>query len=130
MRSRPLVRGGMTVFGLVVTLAGTVGSASCAAVPDIQFVPDDARSDAPGVDAAPDGAGVDGSRDGAAGDAGVCTSPSPGAGATCCGSMWCVGQCDAFNCDDCAQKARSGACAAGDVCCGKAGNVVCKKQCP
>lgn len=123
MRLGPLAGVGML---LTVTLAGAMGSAGCEGVPDLRFVADDARSDAPAGDGGPS---TDAS-DGSARDAGACSSPSPGAGATCCGSVWCLGQCDQVSCDQCAQKARSGVCAPGDICCGKTGTVLCKKQCP
>ncbi|HSO34425.1 MAG TPA: hypothetical protein VLT33_17950, partial [Labilithrix sp.] len=61
---------------------------------------------------------------------GVCVGASPAAGATCCGTIWCGGDCNQANCDQCAQKATTASCQAGDSCCGKTGNVLCKKQCP
>jgi hypothetical protein len=88
----------------------------CAAVPDIQFVPDDARADGPPGD---------GGRD-APVDTGpvTCTAPSPGVDAVCCGASWCVGDCGGSNCGVCAAK-----CSPSEVCCGKPGNVLCKDKC-
>lgn len=99
----------------------------CAAVPDIRFVDDSADS---GADTGADGANADGNgsgdgsvfRDGTA----ACTSPSPGGGATCCGDVWCIGDCSSINCDQCASRG----CQGGEVCCGKTGNVMCKTRCP
>lgn len=130
MGSRRL-RGAATALGATATLLAAACYAGCEAVPDIRFVTADgaaeARSDAPTGDG-----GATDSSDGSArdADASSCTGPSPGAGATCCGTVWCEGDCAQANCDLCAQKAVSGGCLPGDVCCGKTGNVVCKRQCP
>jgi hypothetical protein len=98
-----------------------------AAVPDIRFVSDATDT---GPDGAPDGGGKtdgDASTDGSSTDAATsCTSPSPGGGATCCGDVWCIGDCSSTNCDQCATRG----CLAGEFCCGKVGNVVCKTRCP
>lgn len=102
----------------------------CAAVPEIRFVDEDAS--APDGGARDGGPGTDGGgvvRDGAvdAGDASLlCTTASPGASAVCCGTVWCLDDCGPQNCDECAKKG----CAAGEVCCGKTGTVVCKSRCP
>jgi len=130
MRSRRL-RAAATVIGVTATLLSAAGFAGCEAVPDIRFVgadAGDARSDSPPGDGGPDSS--DGSAKDGAVEASSCTGPSPGAGATCCAPLWCQGDCAQANCDECAQKARSGLCQADEVCCGKTGNVVCKPQCP
>ena len=97
----------------------------CASVPDIRFVNDGAET---GPDAGGDGPKSDGSKDGSSGDQDAttsCTSPSPGGGASCCGQVWCIGDCSSANCDLCASS-----CQAGLFCCGKMGNVMCKPHCP
>ncbi|CAN5921899.1 hypothetical protein BH11MYX4_BH11MYX4_33340 [soil metagenome] len=120
-------RGAITTFALAIMIAASVGYAGCEAVPDIQFVADDARADAPSEGGPGDGS-VDASVRDSSSDA--CVGASPAAGATCCGTIWCVGDCDQANCDQCAQKATTASCQAGDICCGKSGTVLCKKQCP
>lgn len=130
MRSRRLRAAAMTI-GVTATLLSAACYAGCEAVPEIRFVGADAgeasRSDSPsgegGTDAS-DGSAKDGA------DASSCTGSSPSAAALCCAPIWCEGDCNPANCDECAVKARSGMCQAGDVCCGKTGNVVCKRQCP
>jgi hypothetical protein len=113
---------------LAATLLVTASYVGCAAVPDIRFVSDAAEggTDAStSADAATDGnASNDGSvvRDAAP----TCTTASPGGGATCCGDVWCIGDCSSANCDQCASKG----CQAGEFCCGKMGTVVCKTRCP
>ena len=130
MRARRL-RGAATVLGTTALLLAAACYVGCEAVPDIRFVTD-ATADAPRSDSG-DGAVAD-SSDGSALDAAdaspSCSAPSPAAGALCCGTVWCIGDCSKTNCDDCAQKARSGVCVADDVCCGKTANVLCKRQCP
>jgi hypothetical protein len=107
---------------LLATTGAALGAASfaaCAAVPELHFVADDARADV--ASDAP--TGQDGGRD-ARGD-GSCGDPAP-AGGVCCpaSSTWCVGQCDTANCAECRTK-----CATDEVCCGKPGNVLCKRSC-
>ena len=96
----------------------------CGAVPEIRFVDDGA--DGAADTGATDGPKTDGANDGSLDGAGACTTASPGGGATCCGDVWCLGECSAFNCDQCAARG----CQAGELCCGKPGNVVCKTHCP
>jgi len=96
----------------------------CAAVPDIRFVDDTAET---GPNILGDGGKIDGSKDGSSGQDATtsCTTPSPGGGAPCCGNVWCIGECGGANCDLCAAS-----CQAGEFCCGKTGNVMCKPRCP
>ena len=97
----------------------------CASVPDLRFVSDATETGTDGSDA---GAKTDGpSRDGSTGQDATttCASPSPGGGAACCGEVWCIGECSGTNCDQCAAT-----CQAGEFCCGKVGNVMCKPRCP
>lgn len=93
----------------------------CESVPDIRFVEGDASAEG-------DAAGEGGTRDAApdaADAAAACRSAQP-AGATCCGGVWCLESCGPANCNECALAG----CADGEVCCGKTGNVLCKKGCP
>ena len=119
------MRSSMRSRGLAVSLLVAACFAGCGSVPDIRFVPDDAGAtdgQAGGdarADARTDGGG------GADASVGSCKAPSPAA-ATCCGSVWCLGDCNSMNCDDCAKKG----CAADEICCGKTGNVLCKARCP
>ena len=115
---------------LAATLLVTASYVGCAAVPDIRFVSDSAEGGADAdAGAATDGAKTDGntSNDGSvAPDATPsCTTASPGGGATCCGAVWCIGDCSSANCDQCARS-----CQAGEFCCGKTGTVMCKARCP
>ena len=130
MRSRGL-RGAFTTFATTFFLAALVAGGGCEAVPDLQFVGEETGADAR-VDAAQEATPGDSSVDGATrdGSPGACTGAPPGAGATCCGTVWCEGDCTQPNCDACAAKAAGGGCVADDVCCGKTGTVLCKKQCP
>ena len=102
----------------------------CASVPDIRFVSDVPEGGPDDASTAIDGAKTDGSvaNDGSMGGdaAPSCTTASPGGGATCCGDVWCIGDCSSTNCDLCANRG----CQTGEVCCGKTGNVVCKTRCP
>ena len=112
----------LAMLGALVTFA-YVG---CASVPDIRFVNDGAETGGP--ETGGDGPKTDGSKDGSSGgqDATTaCTSASPGGGASCCGQVWCIGDCSSANCDLCASS-----CQAGEFCCGKMGNVMCKTRCP
>jgi len=109
------------LLGTTTMALGAGSFAACAAVPDIHFVTEDARADQ--VADAPNG--QDSGKD-AAVEGGGCAAPPPAAGALCCPgtSTWCVGQCDTASCGECATK-----CQTGEVCCGKPGNVLCKRSC-
>jgi hypothetical protein len=113
-----------TALGLLTTLIAATFSTGCESVPEIRFVAEDARADAPTGD------GGGNKLDGSGGDASGCTGPSPSGGARCCGAVWCEGQCDDSRCADCAQEAVAGKCQQRDLCCAKVGNVQCKAQCP
>jgi hypothetical protein len=110
------------------TLIMTASYVGCASVPEIRFVEDSA--DSGGGDTIIDGARTDGAggTDGTVvrDAAGTCTTASPGGGATCCGTVWCVGDCSSTNCDECAR----GGCQSDEFCCGKTGTVMCKTHCP
>ena len=108
------------------TLVVAASYLGCAAVPEIRFVDDSVFEG--GGDASTDGPKTDGSGDGAIDRDGAtaCTTTSPGGGATCCGTVWCVGDCSSVNCDECANRG----CQSGEFCCGKTGNVMCKTRCP
>jgi hypothetical protein len=113
------------------TLLVTAAYVGCASVPDIRFVGDSPNTGDDGGDASTDGATAadgDGGSDGAVvrDAAPACTTASPGGGATCCGTVWCIGDCSSANCDDCANRG----CQTGEFCCGKTGNVLCKTRCP
>lgn len=110
------------VVSCVLALVTIWLALGCEAVPDIHFVSDDASSDAGGRDA---DATTDGGADTGA-DAGLrCSGSAPGAAATCCGTVWCLEDCSPANCARCEQKG-----CPGELCCGKAGNVLCKPSCP
>lgn len=109
---------GLALGSSVVVLTAAPG---CGSVPDIYFVDDDATTDR-----RLDAGGVDSSSDARAVDSAIpCPAASPSAGAVCCGTVWCVGECGASSCSKCEQAG----CATGETCCGKSGNVLCKKQC-
>lgn len=122
-RPRSRARHGAVVTSVLLVTSLYLG---CASVPDIRFV-----SDATDTDADTGSGGEAGRND--ANDATVsgdgdaaCTTASPGAGATCCGAVWCIGDCNPNNCDECAVSCSS----AGEFCCGKTGTVMCKTHCP
>ncbi len=110
-----------TSFTTIFTAALVALCTHCEAVPDIRFVDDAGEHDA-AKDSATDGR-TDAS---GTGDAGACTGAEPAFGAVCCGTVWCVDQCDPQNCLRCEAER----CQAGTVCCGKNGNVQCKDKCP
>jgi len=120
MCRRRLVAPAVTL-GLAFSVLVLTAAPGCGSVPDIYFVDDDAttdrRLDAGGVDTSSDASALD--------SATPCSAPSPRAGAVCCGTVWCVGECSAPSCSKCEQAG----CATGDTCCGKPGTVLCKKQC-
>jgi hypothetical protein len=116
MSSRPL--------GLVFVVIACL--LACESVPDLRFVTADAGDKEPTGEAGSDAGGKDaGTSDSSKPNPAVCSTPAP-AGGTCCGAVWCLEECGADNCAECAQKG----CAAGEVCCGKTGTVVCKPKCP
>ena len=113
-------------LGATVGALGLAWAAGCEAVPDIYFV-DDARADGPAGDA-----GSSGALDSGAADASstTCVAPSPGAGATCCGTAWCTPAagtaCTPTSCAECEKTP----CPTGDLCCAKPQGALCKKTCP
>ena len=97
-------------------------AAGCEAVPDIHFVEDEAG--APRIDAGSDGpeTGVDAAPT-------SCVTPSPGPGATCCGTVWCTpgvsSTCTPASCAECEKSA----CQTGELCCARPQGALCKKTC-
>jgi len=119
---RKHVQGSGIMLGFALWGLAAAGSAGCEAVPDIRFIEDDARADTSRVD----GGGNDGGgNDGTAADSApvTCLGASPGAGATCCGKVWCLGDCDAANCAAC----ETSPCQSPEVCCGRSQTVSCKR---
>jgi hypothetical protein len=125
-------RGGApTLLGAAVTLLSAVCWAGCGAVPELQFVSDDASSGDAQIEIdASDGDGADSALESAV-EAGACPGPSPSATAKCCAPLWCDGDCGPANCDECSRMAASGSCGAGKICCGTPGNgnLLCKDKC-
>lgn len=91
------------------------GAGACAAVPDITFV--DADGGAPDATAPTDAASEAAAPDAAAD---VLVPPADGGGITCPNGTPCEGACTVASCTKC------GNCQAGEVCCAKQVNALCK----
>ncbi|MDB4942087.1 MAG: hypothetical protein JWP97_1621 [Labilithrix sp.] len=98
---------------------------ACADVPALRFGPEDAgaTNDGGPADGGADDAAVDAAGDGP--PAPACTGVTP-SGGKCCGTVFCVGTCEAAGCAAC----EAAGCAVGEVCCAKQGTVQCKAKCP
>ena len=95
----------------------------CEPVPELTFVSEEGGTDGGGRDGSTPGDAARDAPDG--GDASsACTTPSPGAGALCCGAVWCQ-DCTQANCEECARRGCSGS----DLCCPTGGTVTCKARC-
>lgn len=105
-----------TLVGLTLAAGAAASAMGCGAVPDIRFVEDDAQADASRSDGTTDSATVDSAP-------GPCSSQPPVPSATCCGQVWCVGNCGGANCAAC----ESTSCGSAEVCCGRPQGVLCKK---